>query len=49
MSIRERLGWHPFFEAQIAGLDRGDLRYSRVVEEQRGLYRIAGDVKRGQK
>jgi len=44
VSIRERLGWHPFFEAQIAGLDRGDLRYSRVVEEQRGLYRIAGDV-----
>jgi ribosome biogenesis GTPase len=44
VSIRERLGWHPFFEAQITAFGRGDLRFSRVVEEQRGLYRIAGDV-----
>ncbi|PYQ96802.1 MAG: ribosome small subunit-dependent GTPase A [Acidobacteria bacterium] len=44
MSVRERLGWHPFFEAQIAGVDRGDLCFSRVIEEQRGLYRLAGDV-----
>jgi ribosome biogenesis GTPase len=44
VSVRERLGWHPFFEAQIAGVDRGDLCFSRVIEEQRGLYRLAGDV-----
>ena len=41
---RERLGWHPFFENQIAGLERRDLQFARVVEEQRGLYRIAGGV-----
>ena len=44
MSVRERLGWHPFFEAQIAGVDCRDLCFSRVIEEQRGLYRLAGDV-----
>ena len=44
MSVRERLGWSPFFEAQAASLARNDLRFARVVEEQRGLYRVAGDV-----
>jgi ribosome biogenesis GTPase len=44
VSQRERLGWHPFFEAQAAGLERRDLKFARVVEEQRGLYRIVGDV-----
>jgi ribosome biogenesis GTPase len=41
---RERYGWSPFFEHQIASLDRRDLRFARIVEEQRGLYRIAGDA-----
>jgi ribosome biogenesis GTPase len=38
-----RLGWHSFFEEQIANLPRQDLRWVRVVAEQRGLYRVAGD------
>ncbi|HJZ77807.1 MAG TPA: ribosome small subunit-dependent GTPase A [Vicinamibacterales bacterium] len=44
MSSRERLGWNPFFEAHAATLDRRGLQFARVVEEQRGLYRIDGDV-----
>jgi ribosome biogenesis GTPase len=44
VSSRERLGWSPFFESQIARLERRDLRFARIVEEQRGLYRIAGDA-----
>ncbi|MGH9140141.1 MAG: ribosome small subunit-dependent GTPase A [Vicinamibacterales bacterium] len=44
MSLRERLGWSPFFAHQIAQLDRDDLRFARIVEEQRGLYRLAGDA-----
>ena len=44
MSLRERYGWSPFFEQQIARLDRRDLHFARIVEEQRGLYRIAGDA-----
>jgi ribosome biogenesis GTPase / thiamine phosphate phosphatase len=44
VSLRERLGWSPFFEAQAASIARPDLRFARVVEEQRGLYRIAGDL-----
>ena len=44
MSLRERLGWNPFFAAQAASLDRTDVSFARVVEEQRGLYRIAGDA-----
>jgi ribosome biogenesis GTPase len=39
---RERFGWHPFFESQIASIARRDLQFARIVEEQRGLYRIAG-------
>jgi len=42
VSLLERLGWSPFFEAQRS--DARELRYARVVEEQRGLYRIAGDA-----
>jgi ribosome biogenesis GTPase len=42
VSLRERYGWSPFFEQQAATLGRGDLVFARVVEEQRGLYRIAG-------
>ena len=44
MSLRQRLGWNPFFDAHAAALDRRDLQFARVVEEQRGLYRIAGDA-----
>jgi len=44
VSLRERFGWSPFFEHQAASLARGDLRFARIVEEQRGLYRIAGDA-----
>jgi ribosome biogenesis GTPase / thiamine phosphate phosphatase len=44
VSLRERLGWNPFFAAQAASLDRTDVSFARVVEEQRGLYRIAGDA-----
>ena len=44
MSLRERYGWSPFFEHQVASLARPDLRFARIVEEQRGLYRIAGDA-----
>lgn len=48
MSSRERLGWNGFFEQQIGshgGSDsRGALRWARVVEEQRGRYRLDGDV-----
>jgi ribosome biogenesis GTPase len=44
VSLRERYGWSPFFEHQLAQLARADLRFARVVEEQRGLYRLAGDA-----
>ena len=44
MSSRERYGWNPFFENQVAQLLRENLRFARIVEEQRGLYRIAGDA-----
>ena len=44
MSSCERYGWSPFFEHQIEGAPRPDLRFARIVEEQRGLYRIAGDA-----
>lgn len=44
MSQRERLGWNNFFENQIGGQEFAHLKWARVVEEQRGLYRIAGDA-----
>jgi ribosome biogenesis GTPase len=37
------LGWHSFFETQRASLGRSDLRVARVVEEQRGAWRLAGE------
>jgi ribosome biogenesis GTPase len=43
VSSRERLGWNPFFEAQAATIARSDLQFARVVEEQRGLYRLGGE------
>ena len=44
MSSRERLGWTPFFDAHARSIDADELRFARVIEEQRGLYRIDGDV-----
>jgi ribosome biogenesis GTPase len=43
VSLLERLGWGPFFEQQRVALDRPALRMSRIVEEQRGFYRVAGE------
>jgi ribosome biogenesis GTPase / thiamine phosphate phosphatase len=43
VSLRERYGWYRFFEEQIAHAPRLALRWARVVEEQRGRYRVAGD------
>ena len=42
MSLLERLGWGPFFLAQVAS-GSSEFRLARVTEEQRGQYRIAGD------
>ena len=44
MSLRERLGWNPFFEAHAAALAGRGYAFVRIVEEQRGLSRVAGDV-----
>jgi ribosome biogenesis GTPase / thiamine phosphate phosphatase len=44
VSQRERLGWNNFFENQIGGEEFLHLQWARVVEEQRRLYRLAGDV-----
>ena len=44
MSLRERFGWNDFFEQQIGEEPRAGLQWARVVEEQRGQYRVAGDV-----
>jgi ribosome biogenesis GTPase / thiamine phosphate phosphatase len=44
VSLRERFGWSPFFEEQLARLARRDLLMARIVEEQRGRYRVAGDA-----
>jgi ribosome biogenesis GTPase len=39
----ERLGWNPFFEDQRARLGRPELRFARVVEAQRGAWKVAGE------
>ncbi|HEX7138717.1 MAG TPA: ribosome small subunit-dependent GTPase A [Vicinamibacterales bacterium] len=50
MSSKARLGWNPFFEAQanvvLTTAGDADARwlFARVVEEQRGAYRLRGDV-----
>ena len=44
MSLRERLGWNPFFAAHAAALAGRGYAFARVVEEQRGLSRVSGDV-----
>ena len=41
MSSLDHLGWNGFFQKQIA--DDRALQIARVVEEQRGLYRVAGE------
>ena len=45
MSSRHRLGWNSFFEEQARLIERGEKSwwFSRVTEEQRGAYRVAGD------
>jgi ribosome biogenesis GTPase / thiamine phosphate phosphatase len=37
-----RLGWNPHFERQLGPGDLDDRELARVIEEQRGGYRIAG-------
>lgn len=37
------LGWSDFFEEQRAAMANRDLRFARVIEEQRGLYHVAGE------
>src|SRR5260221_10957378 len=47
VSSLERLGWNAFFEQQLTQLGdevRQQHLWARIVEEQRGLYRIAGDA-----
>jgi ribosome biogenesis GTPase len=44
VSLRERFGWNRFFEQQIGGEERAGLQWARVVEEQRGRYRVAGEA-----
>jgi ribosome biogenesis GTPase / thiamine phosphate phosphatase len=49
VSSLEQWGWSTFFEQQIGNhADRGDgrhLTWARIVEEQRGLYRVEGDAR----
>ena len=42
MRQRARLGWNDFFQEQIAG-DAPPPQVTRIIEEQRGAYRVAGD------
>ncbi len=44
MSSKARLGWSPYFEAQASVESSvGPRLFARVVEEQRGSYRLGGD------
>ncbi len=43
MSSLKRLGWNAFFQDQI-GPELSQFGIARIVEEQRGLYRVAGDA-----
>jgi ribosome biogenesis GTPase / thiamine phosphate phosphatase len=49
VSSLDRWGWNRFFEQQIQQYERDDVRarlaWARVVEEQRGLYRIDGGAR----
>jgi ribosome biogenesis GTPase / thiamine phosphate phosphatase len=42
VSLLERLGWNQFFEEQRERLGRSELRFARVVEAQRGAWKVAG-------
>lgn len=42
MQSRQRLGWSGFFQEQIEG-EAPPPHVARIVEEQRGAYRVAGD------
>jgi len=44
VSLLEHLGWSGFFEQQRNSDERRRLLWARVIEEHRGLYRIAGDA-----
>jgi ribosome biogenesis GTPase len=44
VSLRERLGWNPFFDAHAAALAGRGYLFARIVEEQRGLSRVSGEV-----
>jgi len=43
VSVLARLGWTDFFENQRQRIERGDLLFARVVEMQRGWFRVAGE------
>jgi ribosome biogenesis GTPase len=43
VSSLERLGWNPFFEEQRERLGRPELQFARVVEAQRGAWKVAGE------
>lgn len=40
MSACNNLGWSPFFENQLSSEDRKEYRFARVIEEQRGMFRV---------
>jgi ribosome biogenesis GTPase len=42
VSSLERLGWNSFFQEQVIS-EFAQFRMARVIEEQRGLSRVAGD------
>jgi len=44
VSVLVRLGWNSFFEEQRERLARSELKFARVVEEQRGAWRVAGEL-----
>ena len=44
MSLLEHLGWNGFFDQQVTAEWRTRFLWARIVAEQRGLYRIAGDA-----
>jgi len=43
VSVLVRFGWSAFFEEQRERLGRSDLQFARVVEEQRGAWRVVGE------
>jgi ribosome biogenesis GTPase len=49
VSLLEHWGWSPFFEQQVGRYDDSGpgrrVAWARIVEEQRGLYRIEGDAR----